>query len=71
MSECVDKVVSSTLKLLNLPDTSLDMQGTLGVSSDLKLQDVFTDINRWSTENSENLAALQKIYEMQRNKKID
>lgn len=71
MSECVDKVGSSTLKLLNLPDTSLDMQGTLGVSSDLKLQDVFTDINRWSTENSENLAALQKIYEMQRNKKID
>lgn len=45
MSECVDKVSSAAF---NLPDTSLDMQGTIGVPSDLKIQDVLSDMQRWN-----------------------
>ena len=36
MSECVDKTVSEGSKILNLTDTSLDMQGSLDVSRTLR-----------------------------------
>lgn len=70
MAECVDKVGSASLKVLNLPDTSLNMQGTLGVPSDLKLQDVFNDMKRWGDENSENFERMSEAYESYRNKEL-
>jgi len=66
MSECVDKVGSVSSKILNVPDTSLDMQGTIGVPSDVKLQDVLTDMERWGDENSEILKGLSELYNLQR-----
>lgn len=70
MAECVDRVGSRTSKVLNFPDANLDMQGTLGVPSDLKLQDVLGDMQRWGEENSENLSKLVEIYQTQRNKEL-
>jgi hypothetical protein len=65
----VDKVSSGVLKTLKLPDTALDMQGTIGVPSDIKLQDVLEDMGRWSDNNAENLEVLKQLYELQRKKK--
>ncbi len=70
MAECVDKVSSAGLKVLKLPDTSLDMQGTIGVPSDLKLRDVLHDMQRWNEENSETLEGLAELYSRQRNKEL-
>ena len=44
MSEVIDKTSSGVLKILKLPDTSLDRQSTIDVPSDVKLQDVFEDM---------------------------
>ena len=70
MSECVDKVSSAGLKAFNLPDTNLDMQGTIGVPSDLKIQDVLRDMQRWNEENSEYLEGLQEVLNKPRNKEL-
>jgi len=69
-AECVDKVSSASSKILNLPNTSLNMQNTLGVPSDFKLQDVLNDMERWSDENSESLSTLSDFYKAQRNKEL-
>ena len=58
ISDCLARVNSKGLKMSNLPDIPLDMQGTMGVTSDLKLQDVVSDMKKWGEENSENLEAL-------------
>lgn len=36
--ECVDRVIGKGLEIANLPNPNLDMQGTLGVTSDQKLK---------------------------------
>lgn len=48
--------------MANLPDAKLDMQGTIGVPSDLKLQDVLTDMKRWKYENEDHVNELFKKY---------
>jgi hypothetical protein len=69
MSEVVDKTSSQVFQTLRFPDASLDMQGTIGVSSDIRLEDILNDMKRWSEESSEELQALSKLYKMQRGKK--
>ncbi|HSO25446.1 MAG TPA: hypothetical protein VLR54_02370 [Methanobacteriaceae archaeon] len=49
-SEIVDKVSSEILKTLRLPDAALNMQGTIGVPSDIKVQDVVKDMKRWGMD---------------------
>jgi len=71
MSECVDKVGSTGLKAFNLPDTSLDMQSTIGVPSDLKIQDVLSDIQRWTKESSEYVDRLAEAFKKQRNQELE
>ncbi len=63
MSECVDRVTSKGLKISNLPDVPLNMQGTLGVPSDLKLQDVLRDMQQWGEENAEHFQELAEYFE--------
>lgn len=69
ISECVDQVSSVALKVLKLPNPSLDMEGTIGVPSDLKIQDVLHDMQQWDKENSEIIDGLNKLYNIQRDKK--
>ena len=52
-----------------MPDTTLDMQGIIGVPSDVKLKDVFNNIKRWHENNSENFDSIKKMYEIQRKNK--
>lgn len=59
-SEVVDKVSSEILKTLRLPDTALNMEGTIGVPFDIKIQDVLEDMERFKLENKE---LLQRFYE--------
>jgi hypothetical protein len=65
----VDKVSSGVLKTLKLPDTALDMQGTIGVPSDINLEDVLEDMGRWYDHNAEDLEVIKQLYKLQRKKK--
>ena len=56
--------------MANLPDAHLNMQGTMGVPNDLKLQDVLTDMKNWGDENSENIGKLADVFS-KRNEKLD
>jgi len=69
ISECVDRVTSKALKIANLPNVPLDMQGTLGVPSDLKLTDVLNDMKEWGEENADDLEELAKYFAKKRQKK--
>jgi len=51
MLEIIDKTSTKVLKTFDLPDASLDMQSTIDVPDNLKLDDVFTDIKKWQEEN--------------------
>lgn len=62
MAECVDRVTSKGLKMVNLPDAPLNMQGTMGVPSDLKLQDVLNDMKNWGEENSDQITKLADTF---------
>jgi hypothetical protein len=66
MSDIVDKVGSRALKTFKMPDAKLDMQGTIGVPSDITLQEVFEDMAKWNDENQETMQTLQKLYNDQR-----
>lgn len=67
--EMVDKTGTGIVKLFNLPDASLDMQGTIGVRDNLKLIDVLEDMRRWREEDAEEqLKVLRELYQMQRRK---
>jgi hypothetical protein len=68
-SEIVDKISSKVLKTLKLPDTSLNMQGTIGVPSDINLEDVLEDMGRWYDHNPEDLEVIKQLYKLQRKKK--
>lgn len=45
-SEIIDKTSSQALKALSLPNANLDIQATIGVPSDIKLEDVLTDMQQ-------------------------
>lgn len=65
-SELVDKLGSGILKTFHLPDTHLNMQCTIGVPSDITLQDVFEDMKRWSELNPEaNKKVIKALYKLQ------
>jgi len=49
MSECIYKVGSTGSKIFHLPDTSLNLQGTIGVPSYVKLQDIFNNMEKWGS----------------------
>ena len=68
-SELVDKAGTQILEKLKLPDATLDMQGTIGVPSDVKLEDVLRDMRRWSENNAEELETVKQLYKLQRKKK--
>lgn len=68
LSEAVDKTSGVALRALKLPDTPLDMQGTIGVPSEIKLEDVLQDMRKWSDDNSVELEALREIFKEQRRK---
>jgi hypothetical protein len=68
-SELVDKFGSRILKTFHLPDTPLNMQGTIGMPSDIKLQDVFEDMKRWIEEDENAIQqVVRTLYELQRRK---
>ena len=52
-SEIIDKSSSVVLKKFKSPDASLNMQGTMGVPSDLTLSDVLDDMARWNDKNQD------------------
>lgn len=58
MAEGVDRVSAPILKVLKLPNTSLKMQGTIGVPSDMTLKEVLEQINSIPYYQE-----LQKLYE--------
>lgn len=70
MSEIVDKTSSQVLKTLKLPNTTLDMQSTIGVPSDIKLEEVLNYMARWRENNAENLELMKQLYELQHKKKF-
>ena len=64
-AEILDGGMRTVMNKLKLPNTPLDMSGTIGVPSDIKLQDVFEDMNQWRKDNAEILDALADLYKRQ------
>jgi hypothetical protein len=69
ISDIVDKTSGQFLKRMNLPDITLDMQGTIGVPSDIEVKDVLSDMLRWNENNPETVEAMTQLYQLQRKKK--
>lgn len=65
-SELVDKVSGQALKLLNMPDTTVNMQGTIGVPIDIRLEDVLKDMKKWGDYNDKEIEALNQVWQLHR-----
>jgi hypothetical protein len=65
MAETVDRVRTPILKVLDLPNGSLKMQGTIGVLSDITFQEVLEHTKM--DESWQTFQKLWKKYEQEKN----